>query len=77
VAARVQRENPDWPDEEVFQRARRFVIATLQVPRLSKHHQNLKFNQKLFREPKKKLTLKILSVKFYFKFDQVILGLKF
>ena len=31
VAARVQAEHPDWPDEEVFQRARRFVVATLQV----------------------------------------------
>ncbi|XP_065342525.1 dual oxidase [Cloeon dipterum] len=30
VAARVQKENPDWPDEEVFQRARRIVIATIQ-----------------------------------------------
>ena len=31
VAARVQAEHPDWPDEEVFQRARRYVVATLQV----------------------------------------------
>ena len=31
VAARVQAQHPDWPDEEVFQRARRFVVATLQV----------------------------------------------
>ncbi|GFG29965.1 hypothetical protein Cfor_11750 [Coptotermes formosanus] len=30
VAARVQAQHPDWPDEEVFQRARRFVVATLQ-----------------------------------------------
>jgi hypothetical protein len=31
VAARVQTQHPDWPDEEVFQRARRFVVATMQV----------------------------------------------
>lgn len=31
VAARVQAQHPDWPDEEVFQRARRIVVATLQV----------------------------------------------
>ncbi|XP_075237286.1 dual oxidase isoform X2 [Lycorma delicatula] len=30
VASRVQAEHPDWPDEAVFQRARRIVIATLQ-----------------------------------------------
>ncbi|GLH03578.1 Dual oxidase [Gryllus bimaculatus] len=30
VAGRVQAMHPDWPDEEVFQRARRIVIATLQ-----------------------------------------------
>uniref|UniRef100_A0A1B6CWK3 NAD(P)H oxidase (H2O2-forming) n=1 Tax=Clastoptera arizonana TaxID=38151 RepID=A0A1B6CWK3_9HEMI len=30
IAARVQAEHPDWSDEEVFQRARRIVIATLQ-----------------------------------------------
>ncbi|PSN44387.1 Dual oxidase [Blattella germanica] len=30
IAKRVQAEHPDWPDEEVFQRTRRFVIATLQ-----------------------------------------------
>lgn len=31
VARRVQADHPDWTDEEVFQRARRIVIATLQV----------------------------------------------
>lgn len=31
VARRVQERHPDWPDEEVFQRARRYVVATLQV----------------------------------------------
>lgn len=30
IALRVQEEHPDWPDEEVFQRARRIVVATLQ-----------------------------------------------
>ncbi|XP_063236450.1 dual oxidase [Bacillus rossius redtenbacheri] len=30
VAARVQARHPEWPDEEVFQRARRYVVATLQ-----------------------------------------------
>ncbi|XP_043219093.1 dual oxidase-like [Amphibalanus amphitrite] len=30
VAMRVQEEHPDWSDEEVFQRARRIVVATLQ-----------------------------------------------
>lgn len=31
VAAAVQQEHTDWPDEEVFQRTRRIVVATLQV----------------------------------------------
>lgn len=31
VAGRVQKEHPTWTDEEVFQRARRIVIASLQV----------------------------------------------
>ncbi|KAK7592995.1 hypothetical protein V9T40_007747 [Parthenolecanium corni] len=30
VAAAVQQEHTDWPDEEVFQRTRRIVVATLQ-----------------------------------------------
>ncbi|XP_069683631.1 dual oxidase [Periplaneta americana] len=30
VSARVQKQHPDWPDEEVFQRTRRIVVATLQ-----------------------------------------------
>ena len=34
VAMRVQEEHPDWSDEEVFQRARRIVVATLQVSSL-------------------------------------------
>lgn len=31
VAERIQREHPEWPDEEIFQRARRIVVATVQV----------------------------------------------
>ncbi len=31
VAKRIQDLNPTWTDEEIFQRARRFVIATMQV----------------------------------------------
>lgn len=31
IANSVQQEHPDWSDEEVFQKARRFVIATMQV----------------------------------------------
>ena len=31
LAARVQKQHPDWPDEEVFERARRLVIACMQV----------------------------------------------
>ncbi|XP_026480513.1 LOW QUALITY PROTEIN: dual oxidase-like [Ctenocephalides felis] len=30
IAGRVQRQHPTWPDEEVFQRARRIVVASLQ-----------------------------------------------
>ena len=31
LARRVQAEHPDWSDEDVFQRTRRLVIASLQV----------------------------------------------
>lgn len=31
VADRVHRQHPDWSDEQLFQRARRIVIASLQV----------------------------------------------
>lgn len=31
LAERVQAEHPEWSDEDVFQRARRLVIASLQV----------------------------------------------
>lgn len=30
LAARVQRQHPGWPDEEVFERARRLLIASMQ-----------------------------------------------
>ncbi|XP_072392840.1 dual oxidase [Diabrotica undecimpunctata] len=30
VASRIKKHNPDWSDEDVFQKARRIVIATLQ-----------------------------------------------
>ncbi|GFX61465.1 dual oxidase [Trichonephila clavipes] len=31
IAERVHSQHPDWTDEDIFQRARRIVIATLQV----------------------------------------------
>ena len=31
LAAKIQQQRPDWEDEDVFQAARRRVIATLQV----------------------------------------------
>lgn len=31
IANKIQQKHPSWSDEEIFQRARRFVIATLQV----------------------------------------------
>ena len=31
IAARIQNEHPEWSDEEIFQRARRLVVAALQV----------------------------------------------
>jgi len=37
VAGRVQAQHPNWPDEEVFQRARRIVVATLQVNHFTIH----------------------------------------
>lgn len=46
VAKRVQEQHPDWPDEEVFQKARRFVIATLQV--LYSSMKRLRFRNVLF-----------------------------
>jgi len=33
IAARVQEEHPDMSDEEIFQKARRIVIGTIQVSR--------------------------------------------
>jgi hypothetical protein len=37
IADRVQQDHPDWSDEEVFQKARRFVVATLQVCTIRLH----------------------------------------
>ena len=34
-AAKIQAANPDWDDEDIFQGARRRVIATLQVKLLT------------------------------------------
>ena len=31
IANKLQKDHPDWSDEEIFQRSRRFVIATIQV----------------------------------------------
>lgn len=31
IAGKVQQRNPTWTDEEIFQRTRRLVIASLQV----------------------------------------------
>jgi len=31
IATRVQREHPDMSDEEIFQKARRIVVGTIQV----------------------------------------------
>ncbi len=31
IASRYLAQNPTWTDEEIFQKARRFVVATLQV----------------------------------------------
>lgn len=31
VAGRIQTKNPDWSDEDIFQRARQIVIASIQV----------------------------------------------
>lgn len=31
VAGRIHAEHPTWTDEEIFQKARRFVIASMQV----------------------------------------------
>lgn len=31
VAARIHAQHPNWTDEEIFQKTRRYVIATLQV----------------------------------------------
>ncbi|CAB0013960.1 unnamed protein product [Nesidiocoris tenuis] len=36
LAERIQNENPDWPDEEIFHRARRLLVAQLQVPKVMK-----------------------------------------
>ncbi|XP_066157034.1 dual oxidase isoform X2 [Euwallacea fornicatus] len=56
IANRVQRSNPSWSDEDVFQRARRIVVATLQniilyeylpaflgepLPKYKGYHQNV------------------------------------
>lgn len=45
LAKEIQDKNPDWPDEEVFQKARRYVIAILQVRTLhnSKYYHNFSF----------------------------------
>lgn len=31
IAGRIEKEHPEWSDEEIFQRARRVVVAALQV----------------------------------------------
>lgn len=31
IATKVQQKNPTWTDEEIFQRTRRLVVASLQV----------------------------------------------
>ena len=36
LAAKIQQQRPDWEDEDVFQAARRRVIATLQVLKVRK-----------------------------------------
>jgi len=46
LAERVQLEHPDWSDEEVFQRARRFVVATLQVCTTSQYANHYLYNYK-------------------------------
>lgn len=37
LARRVQAEHPDWSDEDVFQRARRLVVASFQVSQTHSH----------------------------------------
>lgn len=35
IASRIEAEHPQWSDEEIFQRARRIVVAVLQVRTIS------------------------------------------
>lgn len=50
VAARVQKQHPDWSDEDVFQRTRRIVVANIQVG--SRFTLNREANNRYLKSPK-------------------------
>ncbi|GBO19842.1 Dual oxidase [Araneus ventricosus] len=54
VAKQIQEEHPDWSDEDIFQRARRWVIASLQVSAA-------RFSFALFYSAASALALRILQ----------------
>jgi len=72
LANRVQLEHPDWSDEEVFQKARRFVVATLQVFNTPQYANHYLYNYKLINGLLNIYRFRVLYLLFTFVFQNII-----